>query len=236
MFGEQDPNPLVISNISHVTRGEVFQEIKISPIPLNLTLRPLTQSLSKLLTAIINSWAVVESSAISASVGACSRAALGLTIWDLGWWVKFGLGCGIAININIVHVSIVSVSECYNSIWVRSLVSDRILCRVDNNLFPRSERRYLIPAWVSKIIIIVFTFMKLESTLCKLLFHIETFIHTYILFPQFDFAKCFSYSHISINPSIAASVLYSYEKMKWKLFSVWLFLTQQTEDWPQDRV
>ena len=166
MFGEQDPNPLVISNISHVTRVKFSKKLK-SPldIPLNLTLlRPLTQSLSKLLTAIINSWAVVESSAISASVGACSIAALGLTIWELGWWVKFGLGCGIAININIVHVSIVSVSECYNSIWVRSLVSDRILCRVDNNLFPRSERRYLIPAWVSKIIIIVFTFM-IESTL-----------------------------------------------------------------------
>ena len=151
---------------SRVTHELSFLRIQISPIPLNLTLRPfLTQSLSKLLTAIINSWAVVESSAISASVG-LAASLLGLTIWELRWWVKLGLGCGIVININIIlYPCPLCLSECYNSIWVPSLVSDRILCRVDNNLFPRSERRYLIPAWVSKIIIIVFIFMKIESTL-----------------------------------------------------------------------
>ena len=120
------------------------------------------------------------------------------------------------------------LSECYNSIWVRSLVSDRILCRVDNNLFPRSERRYLIPAWVSKIIMIVFTFMKLESTLCKLLFHIETFIHTYILFPQFDFAKCFSYSHIHQSQYCGISFIFLWKD---EMEIIFRFAVFDSTDW-----
>ena len=148
---------------SRVTHELSFLRIQISPIPLNLTLRPLPQSLSKLLTAIINSWAVVESSAISASASSPRVDHLRTQMMSkVGTW---RLGCGIVINKYKHYPCPLSLSECYNSIWVPSLVSDRILCRVDNNLFPRSERRYLIPAWVSKIIIIVFIFMKIESTL-----------------------------------------------------------------------
>lgn len=142
---------------SRVTHELSFLRIQISPIPLNLTLRPLTQSLSKLLTAIINSWAVVESSAISASASSPRVDHLRTQMMSKVL---------TQMRNKYKHYPCpLSLSECYNSIWVPSLVSDRILCRVDNNLFPRSERRYLIPAWVSKIIIIVFIFMKIESTL-----------------------------------------------------------------------
>ena len=90
------------------------------------------------------------------------------------------------------------MSLCYNSICVRSLVSDRILCRVDNNLFPRSERRYLIPAWGSE--------------------------KKYNFFLKLILQKCSSYSQIH-QFLLQFISLWKYEM---KNISVCLFWTQHT--------
>lgn len=105
----------------------------------------------------------------------------GLSGWpcEPGWLAKLWLGCGIDKYKHFPFVQCL----CYNSICVPSSVSDGILCRVDNNLFPRSA--ILFPPGCRKI-----------------------YLHPS---SQFDFANAF-HIHISIHQNCSFISLWKYEK------------------------